>query len=101
MIEAFRNGDHDTARSIHYQYLLMFKGLFAAPNPTCVKYALSALGLCSPNLRLPLVPLNPSQKKIIDDILAKANLREGMQPSKSKAPADAMPPVKAKAKVRA
>src|SRR5205807_1773950 len=51
MIDRFFNGDLDGARSLHYKYLPVFKGLFTAPNPTCVKYALSMLGLCKPHLR--------------------------------------------------
>lgn len=69
MIDLFFDGKIDEARIIHYKCLPLFKGLFAAPNPTCVKYALSRLGLCKPNLRLPLVPLSDAQKKAMDDLL--------------------------------
>lgn len=70
MQEAFFEGRLDAARELHYQHLPLFKGLFAAPNPTCVKYALSVSGLCKPNLRLPLVPLDNAQKETLDQILA-------------------------------
>lgn len=70
MAESFFDGELDLARELHYRYLPLFKGLFAAPNPTCLKYALSAKGLCKQNLRLPLVPLDKSQKETIDEILA-------------------------------
>lgn len=69
MIAAFFDGRHDEARQLHYQYLPLFKGLFIAPNPTCVKYALSKSGLCQPTLRLPLVPLSPAQREALDKVL--------------------------------
>jgi 4-hydroxy-tetrahydrodipicolinate synthase len=49
--------------------LPVFKGLFSAPNPVCVKYALSKLNLCRPNLRLPLVELADDQRKALDAVL--------------------------------
>jgi 4-hydroxy-tetrahydrodipicolinate synthase len=69
MIDLFFDRDLDGARDIHYRYMPIFKGLFTAPNPTCVKYALSLLGLCKPHLRLPLVPLNPAQQEALDSVL--------------------------------
>lgn len=74
MIEDFFAGRHDAAREKHYKYLPIFKGLFAAPNPTCVKYALSQLGICSENLRLPLVPLTSAEKQVMDRLLKEANV---------------------------
>lgn len=70
MIAAYFDGNHDEARKLHYQYLPLFKGLFTAPNPTCVKYAMSKMGLCQPTLRLPLVPLNPAQREALDKVLS-------------------------------
>jgi len=64
----------DEARSIHYHAMPLFKGLFAAPNPTCVKYGLAKLGICGEHLRLPLVPLSDAQKKDMDALLAKYDL---------------------------
>ncbi len=69
MCDAFFAGKLDEARELHYKYLPIFKALFAAPNPTCVKYALSKMGLCKENLRLPLVPLDAQQKETLDKVL--------------------------------
>jgi 4-hydroxy-tetrahydrodipicolinate synthase len=69
MIEHFFAGRLDQARALHYQLLPVFKGLFSAPNPVCVKYALSKLNLCRPNLRLPLVELADDQRKALDAVL--------------------------------
>lgn len=70
MQDAFFGGRLDRARELHYKLLPMFKGLFAAPNPTCVKYSLAKLGICSEYLRLPLVPLSAAQKEAMDRLMA-------------------------------
>jgi len=78
MQETFFSGSLDAARSIHCGSQAIFKGLFAAPNPTCVKYGLAKLGLCREELRLPLVPLSDAQKKVMDELLAKYNLAKAL-----------------------
>jgi 4-hydroxy-tetrahydrodipicolinate synthase len=78
MQDAFFTGKLDVARAAHYEAMPLFKGLFAAPNPTCVKYALSRLGICGENLRLPLVPLSDAQKKDMDTLLAKYDLAKSL-----------------------
>jgi 4-hydroxy-tetrahydrodipicolinate synthase len=79
MINAYFAGDRDKARKLHYQYLPLFKGIFMAPNPTCVKYALSKLGLCKPHLRLPLVPLADKQREAMDALLKEFNASVKLQ----------------------
>jgi 4-hydroxy-tetrahydrodipicolinate synthase len=73
MIDAFYDGKLDKARKLHYENLPVFKGLFTAPNPTCVKYALSKLGICKPNLRLPLVPLSSKAAEELEQLLKESN----------------------------
>jgi 4-hydroxy-tetrahydrodipicolinate synthase len=72
MIECYFQGKYDEARKIHYQCLPLFKGLFAAPSPTCLKYALERTGLCKGVLRLPLIPLNADEKKKLEAIMDKS-----------------------------
>lgn len=69
MTEAFFDGKLDKARQVHYELLPVFKGLFTAPNPTCVKYALAQLGICNAHLRLPLVPLAGAQRDAMDRLI--------------------------------
>ncbi|HEY9870226.1 MAG TPA: 4-hydroxy-tetrahydrodipicolinate synthase [Candidatus Obscuribacterales bacterium] len=69
MISAFFDGRVDDARRLHYECLPLFKGLFAAPNPTCIKYALWKMGICKPHLRLPLVPLGKQQQEAMDKLI--------------------------------
>ncbi len=70
MINAFFKGDYEQARKIHYECLPFFKGLFAAPSPTCLKYALSKTGLCNNVLRMPLIPLSATEQAKLDAIMA-------------------------------
>jgi 4-hydroxy-tetrahydrodipicolinate synthase len=76
MQNAFFAGDINRARAIHYECMPLFKGLFTAPNPTCVKYALAKMGLCSPHLRLPLVALDKTQQAAMDTLLKQFNVEE-------------------------
>jgi 4-hydroxy-tetrahydrodipicolinate synthase len=69
MIDCFFRAKLEKARQLHDQYLPLFKGLFMAPNPTCVKYALAREKLCRADLRLPLVALDAKQKAALDGIL--------------------------------
>lgn len=73
MVELFHEGKIDDARTLHYLHLPLFKGLFVAPNPTCVKYAMAKLGFCKENLRLPLVPLAESQRSFMDQLVKEIN----------------------------
>lgn len=74
MMKLFSEGEVREARALHYKYLPLFKGLFIAPNPTCVKYVLSLMGLCKENLRLPLVPLDAEQKLQMRNLLAECEI---------------------------
>ena len=77
MIDFALNGDLDKARELHYKYLPVFKGLFNAPNPTCLKYVLSKLGIMEETLRLPLVPLTAAERIEMDKMIEAAELMVG------------------------
>lgn len=66
MIDNFFAGELDRARSLHYELLPLFKGLFLAPNPSCVKYMLAKQGIIKGNMRLPLVPVDAEIKAKLD-----------------------------------
>ena len=70
MVGALLNGDRERGRELHYDLLPLFRALFLETNPIPVKAAASLLGLCSDEMRLPMVPL-------ADENLAK--LREVME----------------------
>ena len=71
MINEFTKGNIEKAKAIHYKLFPLFKALFKAPNPTCVKAALEIKGICKSNLRLPLVKLNQNDTNELKQVLEK------------------------------
>lgn len=63
MMMAFRGGDVEHAANLHRKLLPIMKGLFTAPNPTCVKAALQIKGFDTGGVRLPLVPPTSEQRQ--------------------------------------
>ena len=62
-------GDFAEAAQLHYRYLDLMEVLFCEVNPIPVKEALSMMGLCTPELRLPLVPLTPPNRSRLRAVL--------------------------------
>jgi 4-hydroxy-tetrahydrodipicolinate synthase len=58
MVGALNSGDWYRGRELHYELLPLFRALFLEVNPIPVKAAASLLGLCSDEMRLPLVPMS-------------------------------------------
>lgn len=54
----FFRGDIVAARKRQFDLLPLIRVLFSRPNPIPVKAAAAILGICSPELRLPLAPLD-------------------------------------------
>lgn len=76
MINSFFSGKIDLARDIHTELYPLFKALFKAPNPTCVKAALEIKGLCRSELRPPLVKLNEKQVKELKQVMDNVNVKK-------------------------
>jgi 4-hydroxy-tetrahydrodipicolinate synthase len=74
MQEACLAGDYATARSIQDRLAPLHAALFLDTSPGPVKYALSLLGLCSDELRLPLVPPPDAVKKEVRAAMTGAGL---------------------------
>lgn len=60
---AHTKGDGKRCREIHYQLLELNNVLFIETNPAPVKEALALMGLCSDEIRLPLVGLRPESRE--------------------------------------
>jgi 4-hydroxy-tetrahydrodipicolinate synthase len=58
MVNALLSGDSEKSRELHYELLPLFRALFVETNPIPIKTAASLLGLCSDEMRLPLIPMN-------------------------------------------
>lgn len=68
MIDAFPSSP-DVARALHHRLTPVFKALFSAPSPVPVKYATSLQGFACERVRLPLVPLEESEKAVVREAL--------------------------------
>ncbi|WP_416731543.1 4-hydroxy-tetrahydrodipicolinate synthase [Fictibacillus sp. JL2B1089] len=65
MIKAFRDGENKEAGRIHRKLLPVMQELFKAPSPAPVKTALQVRGLDVGGVRLPLLPLNQSEREAL------------------------------------
>ncbi len=67
-------GDYKTALALQDRLMPLHDALFCEANPGPVKYAASRLGLCEPDMRMPMVPISDASKKIVDAALASVGL---------------------------
>ncbi|HYL77554.1 MAG TPA: 4-hydroxy-tetrahydrodipicolinate synthase, partial [Bryobacteraceae bacterium] len=66
-------GNWIEARKLHFELFELNRAIFLDTNPIPLKYMMSRLGLLdSPDVRLPLVPLDAGRSKILDEVLARA-----------------------------
>lgn len=68
------DGDFDTARKLHYEWLDLMHINFIEANPQPVKTALSLMGKIKEEFRLPLVPMEDENKEILKKVLKGHNL---------------------------
>ncbi|MEQ6249225.1 4-hydroxy-tetrahydrodipicolinate synthase [Sulfitobacter sp. HNIBRBA3233] len=74
MQAACAKGDYATALNIQDLLMPLHKAIFAEPGLVGVKYAMSRLGLCSEEVRLPLTGLSDSTRALVDAGLRHAGL---------------------------
>lgn len=74
MHKAMDESDLATAREIEVRLIALHKALFCSPSPGPAKYALSRLGLCGDELRLPLVAPDEASRRRIDAAMEIAGL---------------------------
>lgn len=67
-------GDSNGALAIFTECAPLFEALFAEVNPVPVKYAMSKMGFCKNELRLPLTPCTSETAKLIDNVLSMLGL---------------------------
>lgn len=73
MVDAILGGDWKRGRELHYELLPLFRALFIETNPIPVKTAASLLGLCSDEMRLPLIPMEGENLAALQETLDAAN----------------------------
>lgn len=67
-------GDYKKALALQDRLMPLYDVLFVETNPGPVKYALSRLGMCSAEMRLPMVPVTEATKQAVDAVLADLDL---------------------------
>jgi 4-hydroxy-tetrahydrodipicolinate synthase len=67
-------GDFKTALSLQDRLMPLFDVLFIETNPAPVKYAVSRLGICSEEMRLPMVPMSREAREKVDAVLSSLGL---------------------------
>jgi len=72
MVRALLEGDWERGRELHFELLPLFRALFVETNPIPVKTAASLLGLCSDEMRLPLVPMEGENLRLLQETLERS-----------------------------
>ena len=72
--EATLRGDFASALKLQDKLMPLHHAMFVEPSPGPAKYAVSLLGMCEPDVRLPLVPLTEDAKKLIKAAMIHAGL---------------------------
>ena len=67
-------GNFAAASALNRQYMDLFHILFREVNPIPIKTAMGLLGLCSPEMRLPLVPMGGKNRADLADCLVRCGL---------------------------
>ncbi len=70
LVGAALAGDWEAARTAHLALFPLYRAMFCETNPAPVKDAAALLGLCAPEVRLPLVRLSEVNRRQVADALA-------------------------------
>jgi len=74
MISAFEKNEIKKAQKLHYKLLPLIKAMFIETNPIPVKTAMGLLGMCSPELRLPLCAMSQENLEKLKKVLREYRL---------------------------
>ena len=69
MVHAYLKGDQKGSLKLHEKYYPLFRNLFIETNPTPVKAALAMMGFVKEEYRLPLVRMEPNNRRELRDTL--------------------------------
>ncbi|WP_417317539.1 4-hydroxy-tetrahydrodipicolinate synthase [Emcibacter sp.] len=72
--DACMAGEYKKALEIQDRLTVLHDAMFVEANPGPVKYAAELLGLCSAEMRLPMVPVSETTRKTVREALVKAGL---------------------------
>lgn len=88
LVRAGLQGNFDTAKKLHYEWLDLMNINFIETNPQPVKTALAMMGLIKEAFRLPLVPMDEKNREKLREVLQKHLLIK--KPLKAKATGEAL-----------
>lgn len=74
MIALFQSGKVGEAARQHARLFPLIKALFLETNPSPTKYLLNHLGVCLPEVRLPLLPVKPGTARCLEEAWRAAGL---------------------------
>lgn len=74
LYDAVQQGAYDTARQWQDKLIKLHKVLFADASPSPTKYAMNRLGLCTDEVRLPIVPCSQGVRPLVDQAMQIAGL---------------------------
>jgi 4-hydroxy-tetrahydrodipicolinate synthase len=80
---AWVKGDMKTFANLRDSLSKLARNLFCESNPAPVKYAASRLGLCTDEVRLPLLPATETARKKVDEAMDFAGLAPGSASKKA------------------
>jgi 4-hydroxy-tetrahydrodipicolinate synthase len=63
LVAEFQQGNVKKAQDLHYKLLPLVKAMFIETNPIPVKTAMGLLGMCEPDLRLPMCAMSPENSE--------------------------------------
>jgi len=75
MQNAWRDGDMETFNMLRDKLYLLSRDLFCETSPSPVKYAAQTLGICSDEVRLPLIPASKQAREKVDEALNFAGIK--------------------------
>ncbi len=77
LCNAVRREDLEEARKLHFELFELNRAIFLSTNPIPLKYMDARLRLLeTPEMRLPLFPLQRNKEKVLDGVLRKSGLLE-------------------------
>ncbi len=74
LAQAALAGDFVRARELHYKMLPLMRALFLETNPIPVKYAVSLMGKCTAELRMPLTTMSPGPAEKLRGVMKELRL---------------------------
>lgn len=69
LVSEFEKGNIKKAQEMHYKLLPLIKAIFIETNPIPIKTAMGLMGMCEPDLRLPMCAMSPENEEKLKKVL--------------------------------